>query len=103
VDDVEAPGAEPEVDGRGVDDHLVTGLAGADEAPVRPGRASLAVNLDVERLGRNHDPAPQLQQGVAASSTAARQTASIRSSSAASTLSSGVWFALVPLANSRAS
>ena len=46
VDDVEAAGAEPEVERGDVDDHLVAGAHLAEQRRVGPGRPPLAVDLD---------------------------------------------------------
>ena len=61
VDEVEPAGAEPEVAGLDVDDHLVAHLDPADQARVGPGGTPVAPDFDRERVGVDHDPTAQLQ------------------------------------------
>ncbi len=100
MDDVEAAGAEPEVERGDVDDDLVAHAHLPEQRRVGPGRAALAVDLDGERRDGDEDAAAQLQAAahaspVTASSPAATavtipsQTSSIFSRLAAGTRSSG--------------
>ena len=61
MDDVEAAGAEPEVERGDVDDDLVALAHLPQQHLVGPGAAALAADLDLERLGRDDDAAAQLQ------------------------------------------
>ncbi len=95
MDDVEAARAEVEVERGDVDDNLVALAHLAEQRDVRPGRPSLAVDLDRQRILRDDDAAAQLQPSAHASSAAAAatirsQTSSIASRLRAETLSSAV-------------
>ena len=104
VDDVEAAGAEVEVEGGDVDDHLVAGAHLAEQRGVGPGRPQLSVDLDGERVLVDDDAPPQLEAAVHAGAAAAStrmpsQTSSISSRWRVATHSSGVCGPTVPLAS----
>ena len=95
--DVEAAGAEAEVESSDVDDDLVTLAHLAEQRFVGPSPAALAIDLDRQRLRADYDAATQLQPpahpaavSAAASATMPSQTASIASRSAAATHSFAV-------------
>ena len=67
VHDVEPAGAQPEVEGLGVDDHLVAFAHLPDQRAVRPRGALLALHVDRQRVGRDHHPPAKLQHRAAAS------------------------------------
>ena len=97
VDDVEPARPEAEVERLDVDDDLVALGALARPGPGRPTRASLAGDLDLERIGGDDGPAPELQHAIRGSSD--DHAASIPVSASPETVSWGVWLAVVPLAS----
>src|SRR4051794_39300493 len=100
VDDVEAAGAELQLDRGDVDDDLVTLSHLPHERHIGPGRAPLAVDVDRERVHGGDGAAPQGQhQAVPTPAAIASHTASMPVRASAATDSSAVWFSRVPLAS----
>jgi hypothetical protein len=109
VNDVEAAGAEPEVERGDVDDDLVALAHLSQQDRVGPGRPPLSVDLDRQRVGGDDEAAAQLEPTAHASpvppspaaiaATIPSQTSSMVSRLRAGTNSSAVWTASVPLAS----
>ncbi len=99
MDHVEAARAESELDRRHVHHDVVALAHLADESDVGPGGAPGALDLDLQRVGGDHDPTAQREHQAAAPATIASQTASIPVRASVPTDSSCVWFSRVPLAS----